>query len=264
MDIMKYPRTQHLQGSRLQVGDHDLSQVAMDDILDHTVVIEEKLDGANTGIRFDQGQLMLQSRGHFLTGGPREKHFALFKTWAYSHQQTLWDILGNRYQMYGEWLYAKHTVYYDALPHYFLEFDIYDLEQQCWLDTATRHRMLAGSPVVSVPVLAQGLGRELLPITRWLAPSHYQTEHWEDVLAEEGRKQGLDPERLLAETFQTRVMEGLYLKLETAGQTVGRLKWVHPGFQTTILDSGTHWLDRPIVANGLADGVDLFHVTGGA
>src|SRR5205807_2014548 len=32
--------------------------------------------------------------------------------------------LTDRYILYGEWLYAKHTVFYTDLPHYFLEFDI--------------------------------------------------------------------------------------------------------------------------------------------
>jgi hypothetical protein len=33
----------------------------------------------------------------------------------------------------------------------------------------------------------------------------------------------------------------------------GRLKWVRPTFLTAVVDSGSHWLDRPIVVNGLAD-----------
>ena len=44
--------------------------------------------------------------------------------------------------MYGEWLYAKHSIYYDKLPHYFLEFDIFDREQKIFLDTETRHNLL--------------------------------------------------------------------------------------------------------------------------
>ena len=43
------------------------------------------------------------------------------------------------------------------------------------------------------------------------------------------------------------------VKVERDGETVGRFKWVRPSFLTAIADSGTHWQDRPIVANGLAD-----------
>jgi hypothetical protein len=41
------------------------------------------MDGANCGISFNpDGELLLQSRGHYLTGGGREKHFTLFKQMA--------------------------------------------------------------------------------------------------------------------------------------------------------------------------------------
>lgn len=259
MKIQKYPRTPHVQGSRLQAGDHDLSQVPREQLNDRYLVVEEKLDGANAGLSFDEdGGLLLQSRGHFLTGGPREKHFDLFKTWANCHQASLRWILGSRYQMYGEWLYAKHTVFYDRLPHYFLEFDIYDREAQCWLDTTRRHALLDGSPVVSVPVLARGLGREVSPVEQWLAPSLCQSECWENTLTNLAREQRLDPERVLAETFDHRIMEGVYIKVEEDGRTVDRLKWVHHGFLNSILDSGTHWLNRPIIANQLAEDVNIY------
>ena len=112
--MRKYPRTPHLQGSRLQPGDEDMDQVGFGDLRGRYLVVEEKLDGANAGLRFDaDGKLLLQSRGHFLTGGVREKHFNLFKQWAVDHAQALHEHLGCRYDVYGEWLYAKHTFFYD-------------------------------------------------------------------------------------------------------------------------------------------------------
>jgi hypothetical protein len=81
--LYKYPRTQHLEGSRLQPGDHGLDSVLFAEIAGWYLVAEEKCDRANAGICFDaEGRLWLQSRGHFLTGGEREKHFNLFKQWA--------------------------------------------------------------------------------------------------------------------------------------------------------------------------------------
>ncbi|GLW66413.1 hypothetical protein Arub01_46570 [Actinomadura rubrobrunea] len=73
--------------------------------------MEEKLDGANAGIGFSaDGELRLQSRGHFLTGGPREQQFNLFKAWAASVRHALWPRRRDRYVLYGEWLYAEHTI----------------------------------------------------------------------------------------------------------------------------------------------------------
>src|SRR5215510_307881 len=158
MIIHKYPRTHHLQGSRLQPGDEDLDSVAWDSLNDCHLVAEEKVDGANAGLSFDaSGRLWLQSRGHFLTGGAREKHFHLFKQWANTHAAGLWDRLGSRYVFYGEWLYAKHTIFYDALPAYFLEFDVLDAEAGDFLSTARRRELLAGLPVEAVPVAWEGV-----------------------------------------------------------------------------------------------------------
>lgn len=62
--IKKYPRTPHLEGSRLQPGDEDLSQIPFRDIQGRYLTVEEKIDGANSGISFNMhGNLLLQSRG---------------------------------------------------------------------------------------------------------------------------------------------------------------------------------------------------------
>ena len=61
-DILKYPRTQHLQGSRLQKGDEDLSQIPFSYIKDRHIVIEEKIDGANTAISFNDNSLARTTR----------------------------------------------------------------------------------------------------------------------------------------------------------------------------------------------------------
>ena len=74
MKMHKYPRTHHLEGSRLQPGDEDLDSAPFEAIRGRHVVVEAKLDGANAGLRFAAaGRLYLQSRGHFLTGGVRAR-----------------------------------------------------------------------------------------------------------------------------------------------------------------------------------------------
>jgi hypothetical protein len=39
---------------------------------------------------------------------------------------------------------------------------------------------------------------------------------------------------------------------------VHRYKFVRFDFLSAVLDSGSHWMRRPILPNQLADGVDLF------
>ena len=251
-NILKYPRTKHIEGSRLQKGDEDLKQIPFSVIKNKYIVIEEKVDGANCALSFDKnGNLLLQSRGHYLTGGYRERHFNFFKQWATVHKEKFYNILGSRYIMYGEWLYAKHSIYYDLLPHYFLEFDIFDRQNQIFLDTKSRHNLLKNLPVVSVPVLATGKFNSIDEILKFLGNSNYISNKHLDSLREESKKLNLDPDRQIRETDNCMLMEGLYIKVEENGQVIDRMKYVRYSFLQTVEESQTHWLDRPIIPNKL-------------
>jgi len=248
--LFKYPRTRHIEGSRLGPGDEDLEAVPFSDIAGRFLVVEEKMDGANSAISFDaDGRLWMQSRGHFLVGGAREKHFDTLKPWAHAHAAALHERLGARYVMYGEWLFAKHTVYYDALSHYFLEFDVLDTEEQVLLSTARRRALLDGSPVSSVPVLAERSFRRLQDLVALVGPSTMKTPSWRWNLEEAARARDLDVDRVVRETDPSDEMEGLYVKVEEEGRVVERFKWVRRSFLTSVVDSGSHWLSRPIVPN---------------
>jgi hypothetical protein len=257
--LHKYPRTHHLKGSRLQPGDEDGQSVPFDALAGRHLVVEEKLDGANTGICFDEkGRMWLQSRGHFLTGGPREKHFDLFKRWAHTHADALRAVLGPNRVLYGEWLYAKHTIFYDRLPHYFLEFDVLDTLTGAFLSTDERRAVLAGTPITPVPVLRTGPCHDLAELTSLIGPSLYKGPDWRATLRAAAVARGLDPEQVERETDPSDLMEGLYIKVEEGGRVVGRYKFIRASFLTTVLDSGSHWLRRPILPNQLRPGVDLF------
>ena len=257
--LHKYPRTHHLEGSRLQPGDEDSQSVPFADLAGRFLVIEEKLDGANAGISFDEaGRLWLQSRGHFLTGGSREKHFDLFKRWAYTHADALRAVLGRRFVLYGEWLYAKHTVFYDRLPHYFLEFDILDTETGTFLATNERRALLAGKPVASVPVLRTGPCRDLAEVTALLGPSLYKSPTWRERLTAAIAARGLDPEQSWKETDPSDLMEGLYVKVEEGGRVVERYKFIRASFLTTVLDSGKPLAAPADPAQPAWHGSDLF------
>lgn len=250
--IRKYPRTPHLEGSRLQPGDEDLSQIPFSDIQGRYLVVEEKIDGANSGISFDEnGNLMLQSRGHYLTGGYRERHYNLMKQWAMVQKDALFSVLGKRYIMYGEWMYAKHTIFYDALPHYFMEFDIYDREKEIYLDTPSRKKLTSRMPIASVPVLGTGYFERKEDLLKLLGQSNYVTGKQQQNLYDSAVKLGLDPERNCRETETSGLMEGLYLKIEENGQVKERLKFVRAAFLQCVDFSETHWLDRPIIPNQL-------------
>lgn len=260
LELFRYPRTPHLEGSRLQEGDHGHDHVPYRDLRGLHLVVEEKLDGANTGISFSPaGDLLLQSRGHYLVGGGRERQFNFIKAWAQAHAGWLLQRLEDRYVMYGETLSKKHSVFYDALPHHFFEFDVLDRRTGAFLSTAARRALLAGGPVLSVPVLYEGLAPpRLADLKALLRPSLAKTARWRDAFEATVRREGLDLALAWKQCDKSDLSEGLYLKVEADGRTLGRYKWVRADFVQAILTADKHHSEQPYVPNQLAPGVDLY------
>jgi RNA ligase len=259
VEFLKYPRTPHLQGSKLQEGDHDLEQVDVGSLTGGALVWEEKVDGANAAFGFTgDGAPQLQSRGHVLRGGAREAQFNLFKAWVDAHRDAFHAVLGTRYIVFGEWCFAKHTVFYDRLPHYFLEFDVWDRTANRFVSTPARKTLLDGLTIVSVPVVHEGPVKGRAGIRALLKPSLYKSTDWRGALREAALATRQDADKVVAETDSSDIAEGLYLKHEDGGQVIGRYKFVRADFLQAIAESGSHWQARPILPNGLAPGVDIF------
>lgn len=256
--MFKYPRTRHIQGSRLQPGDEDLESVPFESLRGKYLVIEEKLDGSNCGISFAGGRLHLQSRGHYLVGGPREQQFDQLKAWANCQRDPLELILEDRYVLFGEWLYAKHTVFYDRLPHYLMEFDLLDTRTGEFLSTPRRRQLLADLPIRPVPVLTAGVFADLEELAGWIGRSLYKSSGWGAVFESACTHNGVDISTAWAQTDPSDRAEGLYIKHEDEDRVIGRYKIVRQDFTSQILQASSHWMSRPIIPNGLAPGVDIF------
>ena len=261
--LKKYPRTRHIRSSGLQKGD-DLEIVQFSELDGKALTVEAKIDGANTAISFsDDCELLLQSRGHYLVGGDWPE-FDQFKLWGNTFSSELFDMLSNRYIMYGEWMAAFHSVFYDKLPHFFMEFDIYDKERNVYLDTKSRKEITDKCLIVieSVRVLETRVFDSIEDIVSLVGKSSFMTSDIVDVLIREATKTGMAEEdiKLLVKLNQDRLMEGLYLKWEEDGIVKDRYKYVRSNFVQTICDYGTHWTDRPTIYNCLENGKDLFQV----
>jgi hypothetical protein len=258
-EIHKYPRTRHIEGSGVQPGDDpDATHFAA--LAGRHLVVEEKMDGANSAISFTpDGRLLLQSRGHYLTGGPRERQFDLLKQWASRYAGPLWETLGDRFILYGEWLYARHTIYYTDLPHYFLEFDALDTTSGDFLSTPARRELLRRAPFVrSVRVLHEGAVASAEALAALVGPSAFAPGTPVERLRAAASARGLDPEQAVRESDLSGLMEGLYIKVEEDGAVIERYKYVRAGFLQTVFDSESHWMDRPLIPNQLAPGVSLW------
>jgi len=260
LDLLKYPRTAHIEGSRLQKGDEDYGHTPYKKLVGRYLVIEEKLDGGNCGVSYSSGaEQLLQSRGHYLTGGSRERQFNLFKRWASAHESVLLDCLGDQYICYGEWLHKKHSVFYDKLPAYFNEFDIWDRSTECFLSTAARKAITGTAPVLAVPVLYQGVApAKLKDLLAMVVHSYAKTPAWRDTFESVVKREGFDLAKAWSQADKSDLMEGLYIKVEEEGKVVERYKLVRSDFVQSILDANVHHSEQPFVPNQLAAGADIF------
>jgi ATP-dependent RNA circularization protein (DNA/RNA ligase family) len=151
-DFIKYPRTPHLFGSTGTDDDKHLDEADSERfIADESLIVEEKIDGTNVGLHFSSaGELVLQCRGHLITEGMHPQ-YDLFKQWAAVKRLVLEEQLEDRFILFGEWVYARHSVHYRQLTHYFFEFDIYDKQSRAFLSLERRLDRLAGTGIDCIP-----------------------------------------------------------------------------------------------------------------
>lgn len=239
-DFVKYPRTPHLFGSQGTDDDKHLGEEeSLEFIADPSLIVEEKLDGTNVGIHFTSaGRMVLQCRGHEITPGMHPQ-YDLFKQWTTVRRNTLEGLLEDRFILFGEWLYARHSIHYRGLPHYFFEFDIYDKLRGEFLGLETRADKLEGTNIATVPVLHRGAAT-VEQLRALIVASTF------DSLFENPETGQTDP-----------LMEGLYLRIESEGCVTGRAKLVRAAFVEKVRQS-EHWQQQELVPNQLLDGVDIW------
>ena len=239
-NFTKYPRTPHLFGSTGTADDKHMGQKeSLAFISDESLIVEEKLDGTNVGIHFDpSGRMILQCRGHEITSGMHPQ-YDLFKQWCQIKRPDFEEMLTDRLILFGEWMYARHSVHYLGLNHYFQEFDVYDKRIGAFLDYRTRMDLIVPRGIETVPILHSGqIDQESL--SKLIGPSRFRSRFENPVT---GKTDDL--------------MEGLYLRTEAGGVVTGRAKFVRPEFVLKINQS-EHWQHQMMVPNTLADGSDIW------
>lgn len=254
ISIIKYPRTAHIQGSAFQKGDSK-EYLPQSKLIGKYLVIEEKLDGSNVGISFNTDkELLLQSRGHYLVGHPREFHFSYFKQWANKRRQLLWHILKDRYILYAEYTFATHCIFYNCLKSYINEFDIFDKKENYFLSTNKRFKLLKdfrGDGIISVPILWNAIYPNNVPLTNFIIDSQYCYNNiaidFENAYIASDNKKPL--EDIKKGIDLSGKMEGLYIKEEDNNRVIGRYKYVRGGFLQKVFDNEGHWVERNIIKN---------------
>lgn len=222
-DFFRFPHTPHLAwlGQGQPRDDKVLTPEERADLLTHELVVEEKIDGANIGFSVsEEGELLAQNRGSFLNPGSAHPQFKPLWPWLAPRRTALVDALWPDLMLFGEWCHAQHSVSYDALPDWFLGFDLYNRATGAFCDTARRDALLHRLDLQAVPRLAHG-PFDLPALTALLGTSRV----------------GSAP------------MEGLVVRSERAGWTLARGKLVRPAFTQAI---EAHWSRGAILTNRLA------------
>jgi len=153
--LIKFPRTRHLQnlGSATR-DDLIMDKSEVNEFLNRPIYIEEKIDGANLGISLQNNQIMVQNRSHYVNASYHSQ-FKYLDKWVYQHTAELWDILKpDIHILYGEWVYAKHSIKYTNLPDYFVAFDLYDRVQNRFWSRERLESCLAPTTIKLIPLIA--------------------------------------------------------------------------------------------------------------
>src|SRR5713101_4853482 len=143
----KYNPTPHLSWSPGKGSDDKVAD-NVEELLNVPIVLTEKIDGGNASLECDG----VFARTHAsIPTHPSFDHLKAF------HSSVKWKI-PKGLQLFGENCFATHSISYDALPGYFLLFNVCDLndEPAMWLSWEEVEMWANEIGVPTVPVLFRG------------------------------------------------------------------------------------------------------------
>lgn len=221
--FFRFPHTPHLAwlGSGQPRDDKVYGRDEMKIFLSSEVLIEEKVDGANFGISFDsEGNLRLQNRGAYLEY-QRPAQFSKVNPWLERRIDKLFDLLGDRLIVFGEWCAAKHSLDYTNLKDWFLGFDVYDRKVDRFWSSARRDSLFHEVEITPVQPIVHGC---------------FDFDELIDILHKQ------------KSAYRNGQIEGLYLRKEDENFLMSRAKLVHPDFTQQI---GVHWRRQLLCKNSI-------------
>ena len=244
--IYKFPRTPHLINVGAATDDDLHTDLAAFSSLVSTscqgtagcparIVVTEKIDGANMGLSLSSSRdrIVVQNRSHYVNSSSHEQ-FRKLDAWIDRHNEGLRQILdrdpyfAERYILFGEWVYATHSIAYSHLPDWLLVYDLYDRSTKTFTDSQGLKALLEGTNICTVPVLFEG---DRMPTK-------------EELLGMIQRR---------SQFYDGRV-EGVYVKVEENGWVRLRGKVVRSDF----IAGNEHWSRGIIRANELTEPVHEF------
>lgn len=135
---MKYPKMLRLPLENMQKETkHYANKKDIELLLSDEVVIEEKLDGSIVSFTRDGSDIITYGRrNEIMRNGilkNKSKAYVNLDEWYWNNYELIQKI-PDGWTIFGEWLYAKHTIFYDRLFDYWLCFDIFNGKEFVFLN----------------------------------------------------------------------------------------------------------------------------------
>lgn len=154
--VPDYPRIPHLSSEISQLTHDDLVEGASFPI---EAFVQEKVDAANAGISWDETAI-LRNRNHILKKGyskirtPAKEQFKSAWNWVHEHEFDIKEIekrWGGKITIYGEWMWAKHSLEYNNLPDWFLAYDIWSVEDKKFISPSIAEKLFMSTNISFIP-----------------------------------------------------------------------------------------------------------------
>lgn len=117
---------------------------------------QEKIDGASMGVSWLNGGPVLRNRENILRKGyseirtPAKQQFISAWNWVHKHEKDIKEVekmWQSPITIYGDWMYAKHSIEYDRLPDLFIAYDIWSVMDNRFLSPETVENLLSNTGI---------------------------------------------------------------------------------------------------------------------
>jgi len=226
MIFHNFPKTVHILGSS-EVDRTDLFmglESSLNLLANPNLNLSEKVDGSNIGILYDEhGSPLFQHRGQFITP-TKDIEFKKLDDWYNLHENELFDLITDKFILFGEWSYYKHTVKYNKLHSFFLAFDIFNKSEERFLSQKRLQELLKDTSIQTI----KPLYGEIEIKNTWELEEHSKYKVYFRYVS-----------KLIAKSkYGDEKMEGLYLRVDDENYNITRAKLVRPNFTAEIKN---HW-----------------------
>lgn len=161
-------------------------------LLSSPVVIEEKLDGANLSVAMAPGgAIAVAARGGADTMD-RGGHLGRARGWLSERSDGLRKLLAGGRVLYGEWLLTRHRIEYEALPDFFVGFDLLDPERG-WISTGERGALFVEAGILLPPLVAEVDATSLDTLDMLAGPSAFGAPRMEGLIIRAVEPRGGSP-----------------------------------------------------------------------